>query len=33
VLRFAQQAVWRDTPVIDLVTEDALADEETPTGA
>ncbi len=33
IVRFAQQVLWRDTPVIDLVTEDALTDEETPTPA
>ncbi len=33
VVRFAQQALWRDTPVIDLVMESALADEEAPTAA
>jgi hypothetical protein len=33
VVRFAQQVIWRDTPVIDFVTEDALADEKTSTAA
>ncbi len=28
VVRFAQHAAWRDMPIIDLVAEDALADEE-----
>jgi hypothetical protein len=32
VVRFAQHVVWRDTPIIDLVTEDALEGEETATG-
>jgi hypothetical protein len=30
VVRFAQNAAWNDTPVIDLVTEDVPAVEETP---
>jgi hypothetical protein len=33
VVRFAQEVLWRDTPLIDLVTEDAPADEETPAAA
>ena len=33
VVRFAQHVVWRDTPIIDLVTADALEGEETATGA
>jgi hypothetical protein len=33
LVRFAQQAVWRDTPFIDLVTEDKPTDEEAPTAA
>jgi hypothetical protein len=33
VVRFAQSVAWRDTPVIDLVTEDTLADEEPSTEA
>ena len=33
VVRFALDAGWRDTPVIDLVTDNASADEETPTAA
>jgi hypothetical protein len=33
LVRFAQQATWRDTPVIDLVTEDKPTDEEAPTAA
>jgi hypothetical protein len=33
VVRFAQEAVWRKMPVVDLVTENTPADEETPTAA
>jgi hypothetical protein len=33
VLRFALQVIWRDTPVIDLVMEDALAEKESSTAA
>ena len=29
--RAAQQVIWRDTPVIDLVVEDAPEDEDAPT--
>jgi hypothetical protein len=30
VVRFAQQVVWRDTLVVDLITDEVLAEEETP---
>jgi hypothetical protein len=33
VMRFAQEVAWRETPILDLVTEDTPADEETPTDA
>jgi hypothetical protein len=33
VVRFAQHAVWQDTPVIDLAAEDVPADAETATAA
>ncbi len=31
LVRFAQESVWHDKPIIDLVTEDAPSDEEAPT--
>jgi hypothetical protein len=31
LVRFAQETVWHDKPIIDLVTEDAPLDEEAPT--
>jgi len=30
VVRFAQHAVWRDMPIIDLVTQDRPAEDQTP---
>jgi hypothetical protein len=33
VVRFAQHVAWHETPVIELVTADTMADEQTPTAA